>query len=127
MQEYDNGQAYRGVNSASSVSGLGWGSWLTDGQKEERAIYRLLEYPWADLSNGAQTFRFTSDGAWSRWNLVVTVSAAAEEDSLEFTLDGDVLPWKTSGYDDREFYMWSGNEGFTSGQHTFTGKIFIRI
>lgn len=121
LQEYDNGQAYRGVNSASSVATLGWTAWLSGEKKEERAIYRLLEYPWADLSKGSQSFTFTSDGAYSRWNLVVSVSAAGEEDSLEFLLDGEALTWKTNGYDDREFYLWSGTEGLTAGQHNFTG------
>lgn len=50
----------------------------------------------------------------------MSVSAAGEEDSLEFLLDGQVLPWKTSGFDDREFYDWHGTQGFTSGQHTFS-------
>ncbi|CAL8080671.1 unnamed protein product [Orchesella dallaii] len=120
-EEYDNGQAYRGVNYASSVASLGWTAWLSGEQKEERAIYRLLEYPWADLNRlGPQTFNFTSDGDWSRWNLVLTVSAAGEEDSLEFTLDGEVLPWKTTGYDDREFYEWGANEGLSAGPHSLT-------
>lgn len=84
-------------------------------------MYRLLQYPWADLSRGAQTFSFTSDGSYSRWYLLVSVSAAGEEDSLEFTLDGQVLPWRTTGFEDREFYSWNGDQGFTSGSHTFSG------
>jgi len=83
-------------------------------------MYRLLQYPWADLSNGLQSFSFTSDGAYSRWYLLVSVSAAGEEDSLEFLLDGEVLPWASRGFDDREFYDWVGTQGFTPGQHTFS-------
>jgi hypothetical protein len=120
-EEYDNGQAYRGVNSAQSVSTLGWTHWLSSaGAKEERAIYRLLEYPWADLAKGPQTLTFSSDGTYSRWYLSVSVSAAGEADSLEFLLDGNVLPWTTHGFDDREFYDWYGNEGFTAGNHSFS-------
>jgi len=114
------GYVYRGVNAATSVASLGWSAWLSGERREERAIYRLLEYPWADLSRGPQSFNFNSDGAYSRWNLVVSVSAAGENDSLEFLLDDQVLPWTTTGFDDREFYMWSGNEGFPSGPHNFT-------
>lgn len=114
---------YSGVNSARSLASLGWTSWLAGAKREERAMYRLLEYPWADLSRGPKSFSFTSDGNYNRWYLEVTVSAAGEEDSLEFLLDGQVLPWKTTGFDDREFYGWSGNEGLTSGRHNFTGKV----
>lgn len=121
-QEYDDGGVYSGVNTARSLDTLGWTNWLSGAKREERAIYRILEYPWKDLSEGSQSFQFTSDGQFSRWYLEVTVSAAGEEDSLEFTLDGEVLPWKTSGFDDREFYGWSGNAGFSSGSHSFTGK-----
>lgn len=84
-------------------------------------MFRLLQYPWADLSQGARSFTFNSDGSYSRWYLLASVSAAGEEDSLEFLLDGEPLPWKTTGFDDREFYSWSGNEGFTAGRHNFTG------
>jgi hypothetical protein len=87
---------------------------------EERAIYRLLQYPWADLSNGQQSFTFTSDGAYSRWYLLVSVSAAGEEDSLEFVLDGVVLDWSSRGFDDREFYDWVGTQGFTPGNYKNT-------
>jgi hypothetical protein len=117
-EEYDNGQVYSGVNAARTVAGLGWKHWLSGEQREERAIYRVLEYPWADLAKGQQTFTFTSDGAYNRWYLLVSVSAAGEADSLEFTLDGEVLPWKSSGFDDREFYDWRGNTGFSAGRHT---------
>jgi hypothetical protein len=83
-------------------------------------MYRLLEYPWADLSRGEQSFTFNSDGNYNRWYLLVSVSAAGEADSLEFVLDGEVLPWASRGLDDREFYSWNGDEGFTSGRHTFS-------
>ncbi|CAG7717542.1 unnamed protein product [Allacma fusca] len=119
-EEYDNGQVYSGVNAARTVAGLGWKAWLSGEQKEELAVYRLAEYPWADLANGAQTFRFTSDGKFKRWYLIVSVSAAGEADSLEFVLDGVALPWQSRGFDDREFYDWYGSEGLSSGSHTFT-------
>jgi len=52
--------------------------------------------------------------------LLVSVSAAAELDSLEFLLDGEVLPWTSSGFDDREFYSWRGEQGLSAGPHNFT-------
>ncbi|CAG7680070.1 unnamed protein product, partial [Allacma fusca] len=119
-EEYDQGQVYSGVNSARSVETLGWTHWLSGKAREERAIYRILEYPWADLARGPQTINFTSDGNYSRWYLSVSVSAAGEDDSLEFVIDGEVLPWTTHGFDDREFYDWYGNEGFTEGPHSFS-------
>lgn len=118
-EEYDNGSSYFGVNSASNLTEVvaKWGHWLS-GQsvREERVVYRLLAYPWADLSLGQQSFTFTSDGQYSRWYLLVSVSAAGEEDSLEFILDGEVLSWQTRGSDDREFYDWRGDEGFLPGK-----------
>lgn len=127
FQEYDDGSVYSGVNSASSLARLGWSNWLDGAKREERSIYRLLEYPWADLSKGSKSFSFSSDGNYNRWYLEVTVSAAGEEDSLEFLLDGEALPWKSSGFDDREFYGWYGNEGLTSGRHNFTGKLHYKM
>ncbi|KAJ6648435.1 hypothetical protein Bhyg_03663 [Pseudolycoriella hygida] len=122
-EEYDDGSVYDGVNSASSLpmAVTKWGHWLsTDRVREERAIYRLLEYPWADLSLGEQTFTFTSDGQYSRWYLDLSVSAAGEADSLEFELDGKILPWQSRGSDDREFYDWFGDDAFSAGVHTFS-------
>jgi len=121
--EYDNGPTYYGVNSAPNLTAVGntWGHWLSgETVREEKVIYRLLEYPWADLSSGDQLFTFTSDGTYSRWYLLLSVSAAGEEDSLEFVLDGRILPWATRGSDDREFYEWYGDEGFSAGDHTFS-------
>lgn len=117
-EEYDDGSAYFGVNSASSLPMVmtKWGHWLnSESVREERAVYRLLEYPWADLSLGEQSFTFTSDGQYSRWYLDLSVSAAGEADSLEFTLDGEILPWESRGSDDREFYDWFGDEKFSAG------------
>lgn len=116
-------QVYRGVNAASSLATVGWTHWLTYGPqpRAERAMYRILEYPWLDLwEEGIQVFNFTSDGTYSRWLLSVSVSAAGEEDCLEFTLDGVVLNFTSSGFDDREFYNWEGETGFSAGPHSFT-------
>lgn len=118
-EEYDNGAAYHGVNSAYNLTQATtkWGHWLTgENIRHERVIYRLLEYPWANLANGEQSFNFISDGQYSRWYLLVSVSAAAEADSLEFRLDGEILPWESRGFDDRESYDWFSDEGFSEGK-----------
>lgn len=118
-EEYDNGSSYFGVNSASTLAEVTakWGHWLSgQSAREERVIYRLLAYPWADLSLGQQSFTFMSDGQYSRWYILVSVSAAGEEDSIEFILDGEVLPWESRGSDDREFYDWHSDEGFLTGK-----------
>jgi hypothetical protein len=121
-EEYDNGGVYRGVNSASSLATVGWGAWLSDAApaREERAIYRIIEHTWHDLSTGNKTYTFISDGAYSSWYLLVSVTAAGEEDCLEFLLDGEILPWSTRGFDDREYYDWKGDSGFSPGVHTIT-------
>lgn len=120
--EYDYSWAYYGVNNAANLSDVEptWGHWLTTGNvRDERLTYGLLVYPWADLSKGEQTFTFTSDGTYSRWYLLLSVSAAGEEDSLEFVLNGEPLPWATRGSDDREFYDWHGDYGLQAGNYTF--------
>lgn len=112
-----------------------WGHWLnSESVREERAIYRLLEYPWADLSIGERSFTFTSDGQYSRWYLDLSVSAAGEADSLEFMLDGEILPWETRGSDDREFYDWLGDNGFSAGtiygplqNTTFSKHVLLQV
>ncbi|KXN73689.1 hypothetical protein CONCODRAFT_3375 [Conidiobolus coronatus NRRL 28638] len=119
-EEYDDGQVYDGVNSATSLNTLGWKNWLSGPLREEREIYRLLEYPWHDLSTGPKSHTFTSDGKFNRWYLLISVTAAGQADSLEFSIDGKVLPWQSRGSDDREFYGWYGSTGFSAGQHTLT-------
>lgn len=78
-------------------------------------IVTSINFKWADLSLGERTFTFTSDGQYSRWFLEASVSAAGEANSLEFVLDGEILPWQSRGSDDREFYRWSGDSGFLQG------------
>ncbi|KXN73693.1 hypothetical protein CONCODRAFT_3381 [Conidiobolus coronatus NRRL 28638] len=109
-----------GVNSASTLNTLSWKNWLSGPLREEKEIYRVLEYPWHDLSKGSKNFNFKSDGNYSRWYLEISVTAAGQADSLEFTLDEKVLPWQTQGSDDREFYRWYGNSGLSAGQHTLS-------
>jgi hypothetical protein len=119
-EEYDGGSVYSGVNAARLVGNLGWSSWLSGPAKEQRAMYRLLEYVWEDLSIRDVVLNFNSDGSYNSWYMVISVTAAGEEDCLEFILDGEVLPWTSSGSDDREFYDWYGLKGFSNGRHTLT-------
>lgn len=112
-EEYDGGSVYSGVNAARSVNNLGWTSWLTSPgpAREERVMYRLLAYLWTDLSVENVTLPFTSDGTYSRWYMTISVTAAEDDNSLEFLMDGEPLPWTSSGTDDRQFYDWDGDEG----------------
>lgn len=45
-EEYDGGDVYSGVNSASQISGLSWSHWLSDPKriKEEREKLKVQEY-----------------------------------------------------------------------------------
>ncbi|KAJ9078780.1 hypothetical protein DSO57_1003244 [Entomophthora muscae] len=85
-EEYDSGQVYSGVNSASSLSNLGWKDWLTGPVREERAMYHILEYPWHDLSEGEWSTTFNSDGSYSRWLLSLSVTAAEKRIHWSFCL-----------------------------------------
>jgi hypothetical protein len=119
-EEYDGGSVYNGVNAARTVNNLGWTAWLSGVAREERVMYRLLAYLWEDLNESDIKLDFTSDGTYSRWYMTISVTAAGEEDCLEFLLDGEILPWTSSGTDDRQFYDWYGDQGFSQGAHTLT-------
>ncbi|KAI9290956.1 hypothetical protein K502DRAFT_297693, partial [Neoconidiobolus thromboides FSU 785] len=119
-EEYDDGYFYSGVNAAASLDTVSWKSWLTGPLREEKAIYRVLAYPWAKLTSVLQKFTFTSDGAYKRWYLEISITGVPEADGLEIILDGVALPFKSRGSIDREFYNWSGASGFTKGTHTLT-------
>lgn len=120
-EEYDNGYAYFGVNAARSVESLKWGHWLSGERKEEKAMYRILSYPWVDLHEKPVNYTFWSDGKYKRWQMTLSVTAADRDDSVEFLMDGKPLAWKSTGSSDREFYIWTVNEGFSRGLHNFKG------
>lgn len=120
-EEYDNGYAYFGANAARSVENLKWSHWLKEEPREERAMYRLLSYPWVDLHENPANYTFVSDGRYKRWHLTVSVTAAEKDGDLEFLMDGKPLAWTSTGITDREFYNWAGSQGFSRGFHTFTG------
>lgn len=75
-EEYDGGSVYSGVNAARAVNSLGWTPWLTSTAREERVAYRLLEYLWVDLAQTNVSLTFNSDGAYSRWFMTISVTAA---------------------------------------------------
>lgn len=85
-------------------------------------MYRILSYPWVDLNERPVNYTFVSDGRYNRWETTVSVTAAQHDDALEFVLDGQILPWKSTGSEDREFYIWSGDEGLSRGVHNFGGR-----
>eukprot|EP00035_Acanthoeca_spectabilis_P006985 m.131283 g.131283 ORF g.131283 m.131283 type:complete len:618 (-) comp13748_c0_seq7:285-2138(-) len=120
-EEYDGGQVYRGVNSASSVNNVGWTHWLSDpaNVKEESADILLSEYPWHDLAKGPIQFTFTSSGNYARWFLRFTASGCEKNDAIRVTLDGQDLRWTSLGLLDRSFYTFDDmDQGFSAGSHT---------
>lgn len=127
-EEYDGGYVYSGVNSARGLNSVDWLSWASDEyrksdgkvtMREERATLRVQAYPWHDLGKGAWKTSFTSDGTFHRWSMLISASGVPEPDSLEIFLDGEKLPWKSVGHNDRSFYDFGSNStGLSRGDHT---------
>lgn len=103
------------------MDSLKWGHWLSGERKEERSMYRILSYPWVNLHERPVNYTFISDGRFDRWEMTVSVTNADHDDVIEFLMDGQPLAWKSTGSKDREFYIWSGDEGFSRGLHNFVG------
>ncbi|KAF0708443.1 Aste57867_6350 [Aphanomyces stellatus] len=123
--EYDGSYAYYGANSAPSVTSITWKHWLTNPAvlREEKAVQRYQKHIWYDLKQGAYQIKFTSNGAFKRYYILLSISGADTDDSLTVTLDGQPLPWKTKGVKDRMFYDWKSSEaGFSSGDHVLEIK-----
>jgi len=76
----------------------------------------LFKYRY-DLAEGEYTVTFTSDGQYARWLLRFSVSGTETQDSFRVTLDGQELPWNTTGNYDRQFTEIMGTSGFTAGTH----------
>ena len=120
-EEYDGGQAYRGVNSASSATNVGWKHWLTDPSvtsRAEESTLLLQEYPWKDLSEGPVEYTFTSTGSYSRWFLRFTAPGCDSAGSRVVIIDGQRQNWVARGTLDRCFTYGNFDGGFSAGQHT---------
>ncbi|RLO13291.1 hypothetical protein DYB28_001497 [Aphanomyces astaci] len=119
-EEYDGGKLYVGANTARSINEAPWKHWLTnpDVIREEKAVQRFQKHIWHDLQQGSYQIKFTSNGAFKRWKIVLSVSGADTNDALSITLNGEPLPWTTKGIKDRSFYSWrSSDAGFPAGDH----------
>jgi hypothetical protein len=116
--EYDSG-SYFGANYASSLSQAKskWGPWITGPLEAQQSVIRVHTYPWYDLAKGPKEFKFKSDGKYKRWRLYFSVSGCESQDAIKVSIDGNVLPWKTSGLLDRGFHQFVGQTGFTNGNH----------
>lgn len=116
-EEYDAGN-YFGANYASTLAAVKskWGRWAKDEIKAQKATIRINGYPWYDLAKGPLRMPFTSDGLYKRWYLKFSVSGCDTQDSINVTIDGKPLPWKTTGLLDRGFHEFFGS-GFSKGNH----------
>jgi hypothetical protein len=119
-EEYDGGSSYFGANFANSVAvaNTKWKAWLDeDPLTVQDATLLLQDYPWYLLQNGPRRYTFTSTGNYNRWYLSFTASGCPEPGSFGVYLDGVALPLKAANTEDRTFYKFFGNTGFTSGTH----------
>ncbi|KAJ9054149.1 hypothetical protein DSO57_1017624 [Entomophthora muscae] len=118
-EEYDNGYAYDGANSSPELTSIPWKHWLTGPLRKERLIYRILEYPWHDLTTPFVR-SFVSTGKYFGWWLVLSVTSANESNALQIQFDNKTLPWTSNHHNDREFYEWKYSTPITRGPHTIT-------
>ncbi|KAJ1549498.1 hypothetical protein HK405_000338, partial [Cladochytrium tenue] len=119
-EEYDGGYVYSGCNAAHSLESIPWKHWLTDPEslKEEENALRVQDYSWYDLAKGPYIINFTSDGTFDRWDLKFSASGVELPGSMEVSLDGELLPWNTSGIVDRSFYEYEFPTRLAAGLHT---------
>ncbi|KAJ3175666.1 hypothetical protein HDU87_005807 [Geranomyces variabilis] len=124
-EEYDGGQVYSGCNAERSLKNMKWEKWFTDSPvKEQRSVVRVQDYSWYDLSKGAYSIHFRSDGAYERWLLKISASGVEIDSAMEVFLDGKALEWKSSGILDRGFYEWADDDaGLSDGDHTLVFKL----
>ncbi|KAF9585805.1 hypothetical protein BGW38_000657 [Lunasporangiospora selenospora] len=118
-EEYDGGQVYSGVNAERwSIQNVKWKHWLTDKvPREEKNVLRVQDYAWYDLKQGPYKIPFKSDGQFKRWSLKISHSGVDTDDSFEAYIDGKRLDWTSPGDYDRDFFEWTGDKGFTKGDH----------
>ncbi|KAJ3153221.1 hypothetical protein HDU89_000850 [Geranomyces variabilis] len=124
-EEYDGGQVYSGCNAERSLKHMKWDKWLTKSPvQEQRSVVRVQDYSWYDLTKGAYSIHFRSDGAYERWLLKISASGVETDSAMEVFLDGKALDWKSSGILDRGFYEWADNDaGLSDGDHTLVLKL----
>jgi len=129
-EEYDGGSVYSGANAATSVTNLQWTAWLTQPSNRvaEQSIQRVQSYAWYDLSKGAYTITFTSDGTYSKAYLIFSASGCEVANAISITLDGVSLNWQPQivGSLDRLFYPFIWNNGFTAGTHSLVFTQVVR-
>lgn len=116
-EEYDGG-GYFGANNSRTVNGITWRHWATQTPTlAEPVVARFLAWPWHNLTNGTYTAPFTSDGNQTRAAINFSASGIDTDETLQITLDGQELPFRSPGYDDRAFHNLLFATGFTAGPH----------
>ncbi|OZJ03033.1 hypothetical protein BZG36_03259 [Bifiguratus adelaidae] len=116
-EEYDGGWVYSGVNAARSLEKVKWKHWLTSELRAEENAMLVQDYSWYDLANGPYKLNFTSTGGYERWMLQISASGVETDGSFEAYLDGEPLPWNTTGNLDRAFTVWERHESLKAGDH----------
>jgi len=123
-EEYDGG-GYFGANVSSSSGNLKWKHWLSGKGDAEAAKARFIKWPWHKLSKGPYRAKFKSDGNYGYSEVQFSASGIDTDETLEITLDGNRLSFKSPGHNDRTFHEMSFNSGFSAGNHelVFTERV----
>ncbi len=117
-EEYDGG-GYFGANQSSSLD-VSWAHWLSNTETPlaaEPSQARNVSWPWHNLSQGAYTASFRSDGRWASTAIRFSASGMPDRRAMNVTLDGQPIDYADAGSDDRTFYDVNLDRGFTDGNH----------
>lgn len=125
-EEYDGGQVYRGVNSASSPDSVPWTEWYTDPSSEpkiQRSNMPIQAYPWTIL-NATEDWSqsFTSAGTYDSYLLSFSVSGVEATEDLRIQLDGEEVAWQYNPAvgKDRYIYDVKFDSALSPGAHELT-------
>lgn len=104
-EEYDNGSAYFGANSARSVSAISWKQWIKGPLKVNDAALLSGDYVWQNLKEKDYTSKF-SNSIFPQGLFYGEISSVGWETAQDVTatLNGVVLPLLGTFSADRNFY-----------------------
>lgn len=126
-EEYDGGNLlqYFGQNSSKNPAALKWSHHLKGVWQNQHSIPRFVGYPWHNLSGGKYTAKFYSNGLWSAFEIVLSVSGMETNNDISVKLDGVPLVLESPGTSDRFFQTYRSTAGFSAGHHelTFSQKV----
>lgn len=104
-EEYDNGSAYFGANTARSIATISWKHWLKGPVKGNEAAVLSGDYVWKNLKEGDYNSRF-SNTAFPNGLFYGEISSVGWKTAqdVQVTLDGVVVPLLGFFSIDRNFY-----------------------